>query len=116
MSAAAAACLIAAIPTQLAEGDPQWLDEALGVRPFQVALARAWVAWLYAQGVLVPTALALLIRHGAAAIRLAPVEGLTALCALAAAASAWRWGGRGVWVYAPVAGLLVAAAYGGALS
>jgi hypothetical protein len=110
-----AACLIAAIPTRLAEGDPPWLDESLGVRRVSVALARAWVAWLYAQGVIVPAALALLVRHGAFdAIRILPVEGLVALCALGAAAAASMWRGRGVWVYAPFALLLVASAYGGA--
>lgn len=114
---AGAACLIAAIPTRLAEGDPPWLDESLGVRRLSVALARAWVAWLYAQGVLLPAALALLVRHGAAdAIRMLPVEGLVALCAFGAAAAASMWRGRGVWVYAPFALLLVASVYGGALT
>ncbi len=116
LSTAAAACLIAAVPTQLADGDPAWLDEALGVRPLAVGLARAWVAWLYAQGVVIPATIALAIRHGAAALGMVPVEGIVALCALAAAGAASRWRGRGVWIYAPFAGMLVAGAYGGALS
>ena len=117
LSTAAAACVVAALPTRLAEGDPPWLDEALGVRPLSVLLARAWVAWLYAQGVILPAGAALLVRHGPAdALRLLPVEGIVALCALAAAAAASIWRGRGVWVYAPFALLVVAGVYGGTLS
>ncbi len=63
--------LFAFVPTRLALGDPLWLDEALGVSRMQVARARASVAFLYAQGAVIPPLLAGSIRHGS--VVLAPI-------------------------------------------
>ena len=103
--AGAGALLMTAIPTRMAEGDPPWLDRALGISPARVAGARAGVAWLYAQGAILPPLLTLGLRQGgaAAALLLAVGEGLALLGAAGGAAAAMRLRGRGVWVYGPLA-------------
>ncbi|MFT4979353.1 MAG: hypothetical protein ACI8S6_005263 [Myxococcota bacterium] len=107
--------LIAAVPTQLAAGDPPWLDTALNVRSGRVFVARLGVAFLYAQGVLLPPAAALLIRQGAwNAGRTLGVLEVAVLCGAALAAlAAQRLRGRGLWLYGPAATLLWALILGG---
>ncbi|MCK6505683.1 hypothetical protein L6R53_20180 [Myxococcota bacterium] len=101
--AGAATVLVAAVPTRLAEGDPAWLDQALGVRAGPVVHARAAVAFLYAQGAILPALLALLIRQGGAILRpLLLLELLALVAAFAAALIARRLRGRGAWAYAPL--------------
>lgn len=100
----AAVAVISAIPGRLAEGDPAWLDDALGVNPVRVGAARATVAWLYGQGAILPATGALAIRHGGDVVAVfGAVELFAALTAGAAAAAAARWRGRSTWVYAPLA-------------
>lgn len=108
------ALLIAALPTQLAAGDPPWLDAALNVNPRRVLAARAAAALLYAQGVVIPPVLALLVRQGAAqaAQSAAVLEAAALAGALLAAAVAARLRARGVWVYGPAAMLIWAAILG----
>lgn len=110
----AGALLIAAIPTQMAEGDPVWLDRALGVSVTRVSIARGAVAVLYAQGAIIPAVAALSLRQGLAVGGLALVltEGLAFLGASLAAVAAMRFRGRGVWIYGPAALLLWAAIVG----
>jgi len=111
--AGAAVALIAAVPTRLAEGDPPWLDEALGVDPGRVALARTAVAALYAQGAILPAIAALLVRQGGRALAPLLVLELSALVAGAfAAQAARRFRSQGVLAYAPVAVLAWAAVAG----
>ena len=99
----AAVVLVAAVPTRLADGDPAWLDQALGVQVARVALARALVGLLYAQGAILPAVLALLIRQGGAALMpLVLLELLAVIASALAALSAARLRGRGAWAYAPL--------------
>jgi len=108
---AAAVLLVTAVAARMGENDPAWLDDALGVGPARVAMARAAVALLYAQGVVLPVAGVLLLQQGLAAWLL--VLGLEALAVLGAAIgaiSALQWRGRAVWAYGP-AGLLVWAGF-----
>ncbi len=109
---AGAGLLIAALPVRLASGDPPWLDLALGVDPRRVSRARAVCAFLYAQGALLPTALALGIRHGAgvALPTLATLELVTALGGAIAALAARHQRERGAWLYGPAAVLIWALA------
>ena len=106
--AGGAVLLVAAVAPRLAEGDPEWLDRALGVSAGQVGRARATVAWLYAQGAIIPPVLAVAVRHGAgeAAGALAAVEALAAVGAVVSAGVAWRWRGKGLLAYGPVAVVL----------
>lgn len=109
------ALLITGIPVRMAEGDPAWLDRALAVAPGRVAVARGVAALLYAQGVIVLPAAALLIRQGldgAAVLLLAELAAV--LGASTAAAAAMRFRGRGALIYGPVAVLLWAVIAGGA--
>jgi len=109
------ALLITGIPVRMAEGDPAWLDRALAVTPGRVAAARGVAALLYAQGVIVLPAAALLIRQGldgAAVLLLAELAAV--LGAATAAAAAMRFRGRGALIYGPVAVLLWAVIAGGA--
>lgn len=111
------ALLIGALPFRLAEGDPPWLDRALGLRTTAVAWGRARCAALYAQGVVVP-GLAGLVRHGVSEVvpGLLLVE-LTALAASgAAAALAARGGRRAAWGYGAGAVVAWAALAGGFLA
>ncbi len=102
--AGAAVALVCAVPGRLAEGDPAWLDDALGVRPRRVGGARAMVAWLYAQGAILPAVAALFVRHGSVAvIALVVLELFAGLTAAASAVAAWRWRARSTWAYAPLA-------------
>ncbi len=115
--AGAAVALVSALPGRLAEGDPEWLDRALGVSPGRVARARGTVAFLYAQGAVIPGVLALGVRQGFAAFGPLLLLELFALAAAAvAAAAAWRWRQRGAWAYAPIAVLGWAAVAGLSLS
>ncbi|MFT5686045.1 MAG: hypothetical protein ACI8RZ_007000 [Myxococcota bacterium] len=112
---AAGALLIAGLPVRMAEGDPEWLDRALSISPVRVAAARGVTAFLYAQGVIVLPAAALLIRQGpdgAAVMLLAELA--AAIGAMLAAVAAMRLRGRGAWVYGPVAVLLWSVISGGA--
>lgn len=108
MVAGGAVLLLGALPVRLAEGDPGWLDQSLGVSPTRVGRARALTAWLYAQGAVLPAFAALALRHGlGAALRpLLAVEALAALGALLGALAARHQGPRGAWLYLPAAVLL----------
>ena len=111
--AGGAAALIAAVPTRLAEGDPAWLDEALGVDASDVALARTAVALLYAQGAILPAVASLFVRQGLVALKSLLVLELFAMVASAFSAQAARsFRGQGVLAYAPVAVLAWAAIAG----
>lgn len=105
---AGAALLIAALPVRLAEGDPEWLDLALGVDARRVGVARAVAAWLYVQGAILLPALALAVRHGLvpAALTLLPLEAVGALGAALAALAAARQRQRAAWLYGPAAVLI----------
>ena len=109
--------LIAALPTQLAAGDPPWLDTALNVSPWRVGCARAAAAFFYAQGVIVPPIAALLVRQGSA-LSAAAVAGVLEAAALVGAAiaagCASRLRLRGIWLYGPIATLIWALILGGA--
>lgn len=103
----AAVLVIAALPGRLADGDPPWLDQALGVQPARVMTARAMVAFAYAQGAILPPLLALLIRQGLAVLLPALVlQALAALASLACAGLARRWGARSIWAWLPIAVLV----------
>lgn len=111
--AGAAALLILALPARLAEGDPPWLDRALGLRAPAVGLARAQVAALYAQGALLPPLLALLVRQGGRALLPALLlEALTLGLAPLSALLAARLGARAAWAWLPLS-LLAWAAFAG---
>lgn len=100
----AAVLLIAALPTRLADGDPVWLDRALGVSDTKVAIARAIVAFAYAQGAILPPLFALLIRQGLAFLVPAIVlEGLALVACLASASLTRRLGSRALWAWVPIA-------------
>ena len=112
---AGAALLITGIPVRMAEGDPAWLDKALSISPGRVAMARGITAFLYAQGVIVLPAAALLVRQGpSGAAFMLLAELAAAVGAILAASAAMRLRGRGAWVYGPVAVLLWAVIAGGA--
>ena len=105
------AVAVSTLPALLARGDPAWLDHALGVSAPRVAAARAATAVLYAQGVVVPPLLALLVRGTAADLSpLLWAEGLAGVGAVVAALAAARLGGRALWVVAPLGLVLWAAA------
>lgn len=108
--AGAAVVLVSAVPTRLAEGDPPWLDDALGVDQGRVLLVRWSVGALYAQGAIVPPIAALVVRQGGVALMpLLLLEILALVAPLVAALVARRLRGRGAWVYAPLAVLAWAA-------
>lgn len=98
----AAVLLLGVLPTRLADGDPPWLDRWLGVPAARVGAARAAVAFLYAQGAVIPAAAALAVRHGREALLpLVLAEALGLLGAVAGAGLAARWRGRAAWLYGP---------------
>jgi hypothetical protein len=108
---AAAVLVITAVAARMGEGDPAWLDHALGVRPAAVARARGLVAFLYAQGVVLPMAGALILHEGLGAWPLIlGLEVVAFLGAVLGALSAGWWRSRAVWAYGP-AGLLVWAGF-----
>ncbi len=105
------AVAVSTMPALLSRGDPPWLDRALGVSTLRVAAARAATALLYAQGVVVPPLLALLVRGTAADLAtLLWAEALAAIGAIVAAVAAARLGSRALWVVAPIGLVLWAAA------
>lgn len=94
----------ALLPPQLAGGDPKWLDDALGTKPTQVDWARFLVAFLYAQGAVIPPLAAGLVRHGTAIVPpLLMVEVVGALAIFASAKLARRLGTRASWWVGPAA-------------
>ncbi|MCB9778778.1 MAG: hypothetical protein H6742_09465 [Alphaproteobacteria bacterium] len=102
--AGGAVALLSVLPTRLALGDPPWLDRALGVRAGPVAVARASVSVLYAQGSILPPVAALLVRQGLRCV--APflmVELLAVILSVVASLLAARLRGRAAWVQAPLA-------------
>ncbi len=103
-----AVLLLGALPVRLAEGDPEWLDQALVVPRGPVSRARAAAAWLYAQGAVIPAIAALALRHGlaAAARPFLALELLAAVGAGLGALAARHQGPRGAWFYLPAAVLL----------
>jgi len=110
------ALLVAALPTQLAAGDPAWLDTALNVNPTRVLVARLVAAVLYAQGAIIPPVAALFIRQdlSSALTALGTLEAATLAGAALAALSARALRARGAWLYGPAATLLWAFILGGA--
>ena len=91
----------------MAARDPHWLDQALGVSRPYVAISQGWVAFLYSQGVIIPAAFGLWIRHRDSVLPvLIYVEMVALIGAGLAAVSAWGWRGRGVWAYGPLGILL----------
>jgi hypothetical protein len=110
----AGALLVVAVIFRMAAHDPQWLDRALGVSARKVAIGRMAVAFLYAQGVLLPAALGLWIRHGLDSCRvLLPAEILALTGASVAAWMASEWRGRAIWAYGPLGILLWTAGLAG---
>ena len=111
--AGAAVLLLGALPCRLAEGDPQWLDQALSLSRWRVARARMLAAFSYAQGAILPPAFTLWVRHGSEAlVVIAQVELLAVVGAVAGAAGASRWRGQALWLYGPASLLLWALAVG----
>jgi len=105
--AGAAVLAITGIPCQLSSGDPPWLDRALGIAPSRVAVARGMVAWLYAQGVILPCVFALCVRQGFVAVYVGGMlEVLAFVGACVGSAAALTQRGRGMWMYGPAALLL----------
>ena len=96
--------LMAALPLRLAEGDPPWLDRALGLRPGAVAAGRALTAVGYAQGVVLPGLLGAL-RHPAREVlpALIGVEVAIFIGSCSAAALAGRLPKRAAWLYGGLA-------------
>jgi len=96
---------VCAIPTQLAVGDPKWLNRALGVPMLQVNLSRGCVAFLYAQGVLIPPLFFGAIRSGIGTYGpfLLGMESICVLGAIVAALLVKRWPRNAIWLYAPTA-------------
>jgi hypothetical protein len=92
------------VAARMAAGDPPWLDEALGVSPSAVAVARTLVAWLYGLGVLAPVGLMLMVRHGSRGLGLTVgLLVLSVLGAVMAAFAARMWRTKAVWAYAAFA-------------
>lgn len=99
-------CLVlyALLPARLAQGDPPWLDEALGVSPRAVDGARLGVAWLYGQGVVLPALAAGLLRHGHAVwVPVLVVELVGLLTIGTGVLFARRMRGQGAWFMGPIA-------------
>ncbi|HIA01615.1 MAG TPA: hypothetical protein EYN66_06845, partial [Myxococcales bacterium] len=96
---------VCAIPTQLAVGDPKWLNRALGVPMLQVNISRGCVAFLYAQGVLIPPLFFGSIRSGVwnFGLFLIGMEGICVVGAMLAALLVKRWPRNAIWLYAPAA-------------
>jgi hypothetical protein len=93
---------IATIGARLAEGDPEWLNQSLGVKSSQVGRARMLVAWVYAQGVAIPMCAVALISHGTAAgPAVLSLCGLTIIGAALAALTGIQWRERALWAYGP---------------
>ncbi len=113
---AAAVLLISAVPTQLADGDPPWLDRALALDRWRVARARGAAAWLYCQPAIVLPAAGIAVRHEGALRFVLQTEALAALGAALASALALRWRGRGLWLFGPGGVLLWALAVGRAFA
>ena len=63
----AALLLIGGVALRLASRDPDWLDRALPVEPARRGTARAIAVFGWMQGVVIPTAAAVAVRHGSAA-------------------------------------------------
>lgn len=105
----AAVLLYGLLPGRLAAGDPPWLDLALGVRPAEVAAARAAASAAYGLGVVLPIGLALLLRHGLASA-LPVVGGLGGALILGVGLGAGlssRLGSRAQVAYAPLGLILL---------
>jgi hypothetical protein len=108
---AASVLLITAVSARMGEGDPEWLDLAIQARPGRVTAARATVGLLYAQGVMLPLVLALVLHRGISAWPLwVGLELIAILGAIIGALSARWWRTRAVWAYGP-AGLLLWAGF-----
>jgi hypothetical protein len=97
---AGAVVLIAAVAARMSEGDPLWLDDALGVSRTSVAWARATVAWLYTVGVWGPVGAVLSLRHGMDGLEIGiGLVVLSLAVALASAFTALLWHKRAIWAY-----------------
>jgi hypothetical protein len=107
--------VVVGVPTRLAKSDPAWLDSALGVSARRVGVARMVVAWMYAQGAILPAVVGVGLRHGLnSALWLGvTLEGVAAIGGVLAAGVALRWRGLGGWVYGPAGILIWGLAVGG---
>ncbi len=101
---AGAVVWVTGISSQLAVGDPQWLDDALGVSPRAVWGARSVVAFSYAMGVVAPVAAMLLVRHGSAGLIVSlGLMGLSVAGAWCGAGVAHLWRRQAQWAYGAIA-------------
>jgi hypothetical protein len=99
----AAVLLIEAVVLRMAAQDPEWLEKTLGISARRIAFSRFVVALLYAQGVVIPAALGLWIRHGLGSwIEILHVELVALVGAAVAALVGLVWRGRGIWAYGPM--------------
>ncbi len=105
-----AVLLVSAVAARLADGDPPWLDLALGVDVRSVAMARLAVAWLYAQGVILPLAVPALVHHGVDALPgLLGMQVVTLIGAgIASICGVW-WREGAMWAYGGTGMILWAA-------
>lgn len=104
MVGAGSVVLIAGVAARMADGDPLWLDNALGVSAARVAVARFVVALAYTGGVLVPLGLVLSLRHGMSGlVMLVSLVVLTVVVSFVAAAIARWWRERATWAYGTLA-------------
>ena len=87
-------CLVSGIPILLSQGDPQWLDLALGVNPRKVALARWQTAVLYSQGAILPV----VVLFRSTPFFLLGLEVFAVICGGLATIIAARFRG-GIWGY-----------------
>jgi len=100
MWGAGAVVLVAAVGARMAESDPVWLDQALGVSLVSVGMARAVVSALYTLGVWAPVGCVFWLRHGVSGLHaLLGLMCLAVLVAGLAASSAAIWHRRGIWAY-----------------
>lgn len=93
--------LLGTLSAQLAKGDPNWLDRALGIDSRRVMLARARVSFLYGLGIVIPTAIAGMVKQGLEQLSL--LLSFVFFLAMVSILSAWL-AKRGQWfIYLPVA-------------
>lgn len=92
--------VVAGLPTQLQKGDPLWLETQLPLPLRRIRLCRSLVSILYAQGILLPVFLALVITDTKHVMSLLAIE--TALLLAALIASSLPRSNRSFMIYIPV--------------
>lgn len=99
----ASLALLSTLAIRMEMRDPPGLGDAIGLRPLPCLVARALYVAMVGQAIILPTAAALLPRHGLSA--LGPLLALEAasllLASVASASSPLR--GRAFWILAPAA-------------